>query len=139
MCCDCVCLCGMPPTVAAGFLQHAAGTKLKTLMSCLITHQKVPCSEQRDQMRSLEVSPFSFFGIPPTYLGGIMRRDCKGYVKSKQSCQALLCPSVVGKTRRRHHFLQQNGTYEQGWQTERGCPNVLQRFQMQERKNFVLC
>lgn len=38
---------------------------------------------------------FSFFGIPPTYLGGIARGYCKGYVKSKQSCQAFLCPSFL--------------------------------------------
>lgn len=73
-----------------------AGTKSKTLMSCLVTHEKVPCLKRRwgELIRSCNHSLFlaHHLLIWEALQGGGHR---KSYVKSKQNCQAFLSPTFV--------------------------------------------
>lgn len=76
----------MLTTVAAGSLRHAAGMKPKTLMSCLVTHQKAPCLNQRDGMRSLEALTILLFWHT-TCLSG---RHCERILQRLRKIQTKL-------------------------------------------------
>lgn len=95
------CLTAALPTQRVGLLRGmlptvAACTKLETLMSCLVTHQKSTLFEAgrwgeviRSCNHSLSLAHHLL--IWEALQGG----HCKGYIKSKQNCQAFLSPTFV--------------------------------------------